>query len=203
MADEKFQWRGQQPPEPDTPAPSPEPAPSRDLPVDESGKKHSNFFAAVRARGILNTMLDEPVRKFEASNPGWRARWEYCPPSGDKTLIVAREGMGFRIVDAKELGEATPSGQKEGPIRVGDLILMAAESHIVAAIEMDDAKAAFEDYKLPEESYREHIRGIKARLRDGTEKPTQPVGGVRTAQEEIRPPREFKDYELETEGQGR
>lgn len=157
-------------------------------PVDKLRKKHSNFFAAVRARGILNHMLDGPIKAYEDNNPGWKARWEYCPASGDKTFIVAREGLGFHIVDSKELGDKTESEQKEGPIKVGDLILMAAEDYIVAAIEMEDARAAFEDFKLPEESYREHISSIKAKLHDGSYKSVEPIGDVRVHQEVVTAP---------------
>lgn len=150
-------------------------------PVDT--KKHAQFFAAVRARGILNSMLDGPALAYEKANPGMRARWEYNPPSGDKMMVVAREGIGFHLVDAKELGEKTASEQKEGHVKVGDLILMAAPEHIVAAVEMEDARAAYEDFKLPVQSYKDHIRGIKAKLHDGTMKETEPTGDVRLHQE--------------------
>lgn len=168
--------------------------------VDETVKKHSKFFAAVRARGILNHMLDGPQMTYDRINPGWRSRWEYCPANGDKTFIVAREGLGFHIVDAKELGEKTESEQKEGPIKVGDLILMAAPDYVVAAIEMEDARAAFEDFKLPEESYRQHIKSIKAKLHDGSYKELEPTGEIRTHQEEVSaPPGSGLGHPLETE----
>lgn len=152
-------------------------------PAMEPGKQHSAFFAAVRKRGVLNAMLDEPANKFELHNPGFRARWEYCPANGDKTFIVAREGLGFRVVDAGELGEATASGQTEGPVRVGDLILMAAPDHIVDAIDLQDAKMAYEDWKVPQATYEESIRGLKTRLRDGSIKQTEPVGSIRVTTE--------------------
>ena len=167
--------------------------------ADNLAKKHSKFFAAVRARGILNSMLDGPIIKFDSNNPGQRARWEYAPPGGDKMMVVAREGLGFHVVDAIELGETTESGQKSGPVQVGDLILMAAPDHIVAAIEMEDARAAYEDFKLPVQSYRDHIRGIKARLRDGTDKETEPVGDVKLHQEIVQAPGAGLDHDLETE----
>lgn len=167
-------------------------------PVDT--KKHAQFFAAVRARGILNSMLDGPALAYEKQNPGFRARWEYNPPGGDKMMIVAREGIGFHIVDAKELGEKTESEQKYGPIKVGDLILMAAPEHIVAAIEMEDARAAYEDFKLPVQAYKDHIRGIKAKLHDGTLKETEPTGDVRLHQEVVTAgPGAGLDHEVERE----
>jgi hypothetical protein len=148
-------------------------------------KEKSVFFAAVRKRGVLNAMLEGPALKFEAEHPDMRARWEYCPPGGDKTWIVAREGMGFKIVDASELGEATPSGQTEGPVRVGDMILMAAPSHIVEAIDLEDARVAYEDHRTPKATYEESIRGLRVKLKDGTEKAAEPVGDIRVHQEVI------------------
>lgn len=179
-------------------------APVKPPEVDEATarlkKKHANFFAAVRARGILNHMLDGPAKAFDDSNPGFKARWEYCPASGDKTFIVAREGLGFHVVDAKELGDKTESEQKEGPIKVGDLILMAAPDYIVAAIEMEDARAAYEDFKLPQESYRQHINNIGAKLSDGSRKTLEATGEVRIHQEEVSaPPGSGLDHELATE----
>lgn len=152
-------------------------------PAMETGKQHSAFFAAVRKRGVLNTMLDEPAKNFERNNPGFRTRWEYCPVNGDKTFIIAREGLGFKIVDASELGEKTASGQTTGPVRVGDLILMAAPDHIVNAIELQDAQMAYDDWKVPQATYEESIRGIKTRLRDGSVQVTEPVGNIRVTQE--------------------
>lgn len=148
-------------------------------------KHKANFFAAVRARGVLNTMLDGPAKKFEENNPGWRARWEYAPSSGDKTFIVAREAMGFHIVDAKELGETTTSEQKEGPVRCGDLILMAAPADLVNELDLDDAHRAYEDFKLPESSYREYVKGIKVRTRGGEEAGPEPVGSIKVTSETV------------------
>lgn len=174
--------------------------PEPDAATERLRKKHSNFFAAVRARGILNHMLDGPIKAFDDANPGFKSRWEYCPASGDKTFIVAREGLGFHVVDAKELGDKTESEQKEGPIKVGDLILMAAPDYIVAAIEMEDARAAFEDFKLPEETYREHIRDIKAKLHDGSYKAAEAVGDIRVHQEVVSaPPGSGLDHPLAPE----
>lgn len=163
-------------------------------------KKHANFFAAVRARGILNHMLDGPAKAFDDNNPGFKARWEYCPAGGDKTFIVAREGLGFHVVDAAELGDKTTSEQKEGPIKVGDMILMAGPDYVVAAIEMEDARAAFEDFKLPQESYRQHINSIGAKLSDGSRKTLEATGEVRIHQEEVTaPPGSGLDHELAPE----
>ena len=177
---------------------------------DDIRKKHSAFFAAVRARGILNHMLDGPAKAFESNNPGFRARWEYCPASavwnsqekrmvGDTTFIVAREGMGYHVVDASELGEQSQSGQTSGPIKVGDLILLGAPDYIIQAQEEEDARAAYEDFKLPVQSYRDYIRGIKARLPDGTVKETEPVGDVKITQEVLSAPRGGMDHEVTEE----
>lgn len=157
-------------------------------------KKSSAFFAAVRARGVLNAMLDGPALAFEENNPGWKARWEYAPKD-DTTFIVAREAMGFRIVDASELGELTESEQKQGPIRRGDLILMAGPEDIVAAIAEDDAKRAAEDFKLPLTSYKEHLKGIRVTTKSGDVAGPEPVGDVKVTQETVGVP--DQKHELE------
>lgn len=185
---------------PDKPWTMPPAGPADSEATSRLKKKHSTFFAAVRARGILNHMLDGPAKAFDDNNPGFKSRWEYCAAGGDKTFIVAREGLGFHVVDAAELGDKTDSEQKEGPVRVGDLILMAAPDYVVAAIEMEDARAAFEDFKLPEESYRQHLRSIKAKLHDGSFKEVEPTGSIRVHQEEVTaPPGSGLDHELAKE----
>lgn len=148
-------------------------------------KQKSDFFAAVRKRGVLNAMLEGPPREFERLHPTLRCKWEYGPPGGDNTLVVAREGMGFRLVQAEELGGTTESGQTTGPIRVGDLILMCAPSHIVEAIELEDARLAYEDWRAPKAAFEDSIRGLKVRLKDGSEQEIKPVGDVKVHQEVI------------------
>ena|SRR6267143_797242 len=163
--------------------------------------KDSEFFAAVRARGILNAMLDGPALRFEKNNKGFRCRWEYGPPNGDKTLVVAREAMGFRIVQAEELGtDFTASEQSSGPVRRGDLVLMCAPEEIVNEIEYDDAKRAYEDWKLPETSYKDHLRSIKVRTRDGATIGTQSRGGMERKEEVIEGLKE-PQHELEKGGE--
>lgn len=165
----------------------------------QTGKEHSAFFAAVRKRGVLNAMLDNPIAAYEGNNPGMKARWEYAPANGDKTFIVAREGLGFKLVDASELGQATDSGQTEGHVKVGDMILMAAPDYIVQAIEMEDAKMAYEDWRTPKSTYEESIRGLKVQLKDGSVKQTEPVGDIRVHHEVVQttPKAQGGDFQLE------
>ena len=149
-------------------------------------KVKSSFFAAVRGRGLLNTMLDGPALAFEQANPGMKARWEYNPPNGDNTMVVAREALGFELVDASQLGEfVTKSAQKSGPVRRGDLVLMYGSKELVDMIAAEDAKAAWEDWKLPETTYREHVRSLKVKLSDGTIVEGVPVGKVKRTFEEM------------------
>ena len=142
-------------------------------------KAQAGFFAAVRQRGMLNAMLDGPAEAFEANNPGFKCRWEFSPKNGDKTMVTAREAVGFHLADASQLGEGTDSAQKSGAIQRGDLVLMYAPKELVDMIAAEDARAAHEDHKLPETTYREHVRGIKAKLSDGTVVGGEPVGNIR------------------------
>ena len=95
------------------------------------GKTKAEFFAAVRNRGVLNAMLDGPAIAFEEAKPGLKCRWEFAPKTGDNTMVVAREALGFRVVDASEVGPLTDSQQKKGPVQRGDLILMCAPEEIM------------------------------------------------------------------------
>lgn len=138
-------------------------------------KVQAQFFVAVRSRGILNAMLDTPCAMYEASHPDRGTRWEWFPPNGDNSLVVSREALGFQLVSASELGQMTPSSQRDGIVRRGDLVLMSAPAALIAMIEAEDAKAAYDDWKLPETTYKEHIRAIQARARDGTIVSTEPI----------------------------
>lgn len=154
--------------------------------VDPSGQAKAAFFAAVRKRGVLNSMLDEPVRVYEKLHPDERCRWEFAPANGDTTLVVAREALGFHVVDASEIADQmTESFAKSGPVRRGDLVLMAAPVYIVEMIEEEDAKAAAEDLKLPERTYRDSLEGNKVRTKSGTEDYAKPVGNIKQTTEEF------------------
>lgn len=181
-----------------SPKPESEMTPEELALAKAEAKRQAKFFAAVRARGVLNHMLDGPVERYEKANPGMRARWEYCDPKGDTTQIVYREGMGFKLVQMDELGELQPSEKTEGNIKVGDLILMAAPEYIVDAIEMADAKAAWDDWKLPETSYKENLSGIRVKTRSGEVIGPEAVGDLKTHQEVLTAtPSAGTDHEVE------
>lgn len=166
---------------------------AKEVKVGPNGKAQAGFFASVRTRGVLNSILDEPVKIFERLNPDLRARWEFYPPNGDNTLVVAREALGYHVVDASEIAdEMGESFAKSGPVRRGDLILMAAPKEVVEEEEAQDALAAAEDLKLPERTYRDALESTRVKTKSGTEDMARPVGSVRTTFEEFRvqPPKE-------------
>jgi len=135
-------------------------------------EKPSTFFAAVRARGMLNAMLDGPALEYERLHSDERVRWEYSPKDGDNTLVIAREGQGFHVVNHKDLidpeVETTEHQKTEGAVRVGDLVLMTGPKDLVNLLDMEDAKAAFDDSQLPETVYREYIESLSVKTRSGT-----------------------------------
>jgi hypothetical protein len=155
--------------------------------VGEDGKKHIDFFLATRERGILNSMLETVAQKFEESHPDMSARWEYAPP-GDNTLVVAREALGFRLVDAKECGDLTASQQKEGLVRHGDLVLMAGPKDLVEAIAESDAKIAQEESQLSDASYRDNVQSIEVKDKDGGVHSGRPIGSLRRTSEVLSGP---------------
>lgn len=151
------------------------------------GRSQADFFAAVRARGMLNTMLERPAMAFEAANPGLKTRWEWWPANGDMTLVTAREAAGWRVVDASELPDAQDHSQKSGPIRIGDAVLMCAPEEIYNAQMAADAQAAEDDVKLPETAYRENLESNKVMTTTGGMQGAKPVGSVRHQQEVVSP----------------
>lgn len=161
--------------------------PGKPVGIRPDGTSPASFFAAVRQRGVLNSILDEPVKVFERLNPDMRARWEYYPPNGDSTLVVAREAMGYTIVDASEIAaEMGQSFAKSGPIRRGDLVMMAAPREVVDEEDAQDARAAAEDLKLPERTYRDALESNKVALSTGEVDNARPIGNVKTTVEEFR-----------------
>ena len=164
-------------------AAKPEAEKAKDKTIRGLTKKQSEFFAAVRNRGMLNAMLDGPATQYETAHPGMKCRWEYWPPNGDNTRVVAREAQGFRLVDAADMGAKEPSAQKAGVVRRGDVVLMTGPEALVALIAQEDAEAAQEDWKLPETTYREHIADLKVQLKDGSIIPTPAEGKIRRTEE--------------------
>lgn len=139
-----------------------------------SGKKLAPFFAAVRDRGLLNSMLNGPALLVEEKYPDKKAHWEYWPANGDNTMIVAREGMGYELVDASEI-VATESSTSKGIVRRGDLVLMKVDKEIWEAVREQDEKAAKADRDLPVTTYEESLRANKVRLSSGETDYAKPV----------------------------
>lgn len=153
--------------------------------TEEGGKAKSTFFAAVRERGMNNALLDEPAQAYMRNHPGMRAKWEFCPPSGDNSLVIAREMQGFKLIDAGEI-PGTASSQKSGVVRRGDLVLMAAPEDIYNLIQETDAKSALEDLKLPETSYRDALESNQVQTSAGPDH-ARPTGQITRTTEVVQP----------------
>lgn len=147
-------------------------------------KRRGEFFTGVRERGLLNAMLDAPAKAFERSHPDMKCKWEFAPTSGDVSMLTMREAQGYRVVDAAEISGQTDSAQKTGPLRRGDLVLMAAPTEIHEELLAQDAEAADLDYKTPETTYKEHMANMEFRLKDGTTRRGKGFGEIRRTQEE-------------------
>jgi len=163
------------------------PATKSDIP---SGKRRAEYFAAVRERGMLNAGLDQVAKAFESENPDMGFRWEFYKPSmdGGTDMVVNREAMGFRLVDASEIhlsDNPTPSAQKEGPVRRGDLVGMAGPRDVVNALRLSDAQAAHDDLQAPKAAFEENISKTKVATSDGTLEGPQAFGTIKTKTEEV------------------
>ena len=145
---------------------------------ETQGKPQTDFFVGVRQRGMLNQIMSQPAITFEAAHPEMRTKWEYAPLNGDNVMITQREAQGFRTVMNEEIG-----GKQPGAVRVGDMVLITAPREIMEQIEMEDALAAHEDAKLPEQTYKDNVQGLSVKLRDGTVQRGRPVGTIRKTEE--------------------
>lgn len=147
-------------------------------------KRTGDVFASVRERGLLNSMLDTPAEAFERANPGMKAKWEYSPPSGDRTMVTMREAQGYKLADASQLADKTDSSQKSGEVRRGDLVLMYAPTEVHTAIALADHKAAQDDYRAPERTYKEHLESQQYQLSTGEVRRGRPFGEIKRTVEE-------------------
>lgn len=161
------------------------------------GKGQSDFFVAVRERGTLNTLMSAPAAEFERRNPGMGTKWEYAPLNGDNLMVTQREIQGWRVVQSKEV---TDNSEAVGQVRRGDMILMAAPKDLINDLALSDALAAHEAAKLPETEYKDYVRGIRVKLKDGTVQEGRPVGSIRVT-EEARDLTPSAEEEVETKAQ--
>lgn len=144
-----------------------------------SAKDRSQFFVAVRARGLVNAMMEQADAIIKAKYPGMDTRWEYAPPNGDDSMVIAREAQGFRVVNNSELG----TDRRPGPVRRGDLIQMIGPAELAEELRQMDARAAYEDLKAPEEAFKSSLEQRKVTTKDGTQESAKPVGKITTTTE--------------------
>lgn len=144
-----------------------------------TAKARSQFFVAVRARGLVNAMMEQADAIIKEKNPGLDTRWEYAPPNGDDSMVIAREAQGFRVVNNSELGD----NRRPGPVRRGDLIQMVGPKELAEELRQQDARAAFEDLKAPEEAFKTSLEQRKVTTKDGTQESAKPVGNIKTTTE--------------------
>lgn len=117
----------------------------------------SNLVARLRHRGMTNPMLNEPGQAFEKANPGWKCKWIFSPPdSKDQSDVMLYSSIGFRLVTQDEIPSTVPlpHTQEKGPVRVADVVLMAAPTELFEAIEAEELRIAREDASLPVEEYK-------------------------------------------------
>jgi hypothetical protein len=155
-------------------------------------KRRSDYFTAVRERGMLNAGLDVLSKAFDDAHKeeGLVSKWEYYNPNitGGTDIAMGREAMGFRMVDASEVsfGElATPSSQKEGPVRRGDLVMMCSTREIANLIRLQDAQAAQTDLKAPEAAFKQNVEDRKVVTSSGEVQGAVPFGAIKQSQEQL------------------
>lgn len=143
--------------------------------------------APVQQEGRLAQILGGPVKRFEELYPGQRCRWEHMPNKEDMSTVGFREAQGYHIVKAEELNPDTESAQRTGPIRRGDLILMAAPVEVHEALLAQDAQAADDDFRTPELTYKEELSRKQYASTDGGTTPGVGFGKIKRTYEEGSP----------------
>ncbi len=152
-----------------------------------SGKSQATMFAAVRARGVLNAGLDVLANEYRKANPGSDVRWEFYKPTmdGGLDMVTMREGMGWKVVDWANMPNRTETSLASGPVRRGDLVLMAAPVDVAQMERSQDAEAARADLKLPESSFKDSLERRQVRRSDGESDRAVGVGTIKTREEII------------------
>lgn len=140
-----------------------------------------------KRQGMLGQLMNAPMEKYLALHPDMACRWEHVPNDNNMSMVPFREGQGYHIVDASELSPDTDSAQKTGPIRKGDLVLMACKAEIQQAILDQDAEIADADYRTPETTYKEAMAEKIYKTGDGTVLPGSGFGKITRKTEEIDP----------------
>lgn len=131
-------------------------------------------------------MMTNPEEQYKESHPDEDVRWEFSPPNGDQTMVIAREGMGFHVVQASDLPNGSTTG-RTGAIRVGDMVLMAGPKRLTSMIKEMDDRAALEDLRSPETAYRDSVTRTKATNSTGEKVGAAPIGQVLQHAEAVTP----------------
>lgn len=160
--------------------------------VKSPDKRRADYFTAVRDRGMLNASLDVLSKQFDEAHKeeGLVSKWEYYNPNvqGGTDLVSHREVYGFRLVDASEIdfgGGLTPTAQKEGPVRRGDLVMMCAPREVINMIRLEDAKAANDDLKAPQEAFKKNVEDNKVKTSSGEVQGAVPFGTIKQSTEQL------------------
>lgn len=138
-------------------------------------------------RGMLGQIMNAPMEKYLELHPEMACRWEHMPRDDAMSLVPFREAQGYHIVDAAELGPTTQSAQKTGPIRKGDLVLMACPKETQDAIDTQDYEAADNDFKTPERTYKEAMEQKSYETKSGEVLRAPAFGKITRSNEEGSP----------------
>ena len=138
---------------------------------------------------MLNAGLEAFENAYKEGHPGMMTRWERYSPGKDNGTddVVFREGQGWQLVDASEVGLNTPSAAKAGVLRRGDLVLMAIDSKIGQQQLDQDSIAAQLDQKAPQAAFNDSLERNKVRLSDGTEDHARGVGKIKVQEQFVAP----------------
>lgn len=121
--------------------------------------------ARVRGQGKVNRKLKTLADAFLKNHEGMDVRFVYHPQhKPDLSNVISRQADGYRLVKMEELGEdivaVLPGVTGEDLVRVGDVVMMAIDADVRAAIQADNDRRAADELSRVEQEFHHNISEI-------------------------------------------
>lgn len=115
----------------------------------------------VKARGRINSVLDQLGAIYKSKNSDRDCRWVYAPThKPELSNVLGRRASGYIEVTLKDLPEAKDLMHGLNPddvVRVGDLVLMSIEADLRAAYKKEAHNIAMEQSDRVGRAYYEKL----------------------------------------------
>jgi hypothetical protein len=131
-----------------------------------------------RTRGHISEVLDGLAESYKADNPDKEVAFVYDPinnPGMSKRM--RRTAQGYKEVKATDLKKENPFGGKEGPVRVGDLVLMTVDKTTHTQLKKDLSDLAKAEMERVKPAFQSAVSEITAEGATGTHT-GRPIGSL-------------------------